>query len=111
LTYVEQAGLQGNLFNDQPEGGFITWFSDGRIPVFMDGRYLFTPLFGEMRELNRQVVRSPRLEPWSIFLSHWNISYAIVDGGPFGLTYPNSEFKFSYRNVMFPRADWALVYW
>ncbi|TBR21790.1 hypothetical protein EPO15_09380 [bacterium] len=59
LEFVEREGISGNLFNDYGFGGFIAWASQGRRPVYYDGRYLFQDLLGreDLSQANYAVVR------------------------------------------------------
>ncbi|MBI3299045.1 MAG: hypothetical protein HYZ75_12825 [Elusimicrobia bacterium] len=49
LAFLDREGLGGTLFNDYTFGGFVTWQSGGRRPVFQDGRYLFQDLLVSSR--------------------------------------------------------------
>lgn len=110
--FVQAQNIRGTMYNTYHMGGYIEWALGMDRKIFMDGRYIFQPLLVEHARLDGALFKNPRAEDWQIFLNRYGVDYAIVDYGSF--TIPSkgkTPFSLSSVNFMFPRSDWALVYW
>jgi hypothetical protein len=77
MTFLEQASLQGNLFNANKWGGYILFRTHQRYPVFVDGRWV---------TIGEQVVRdahaiSHRLPSFDGLIEQYRIEILLVHRG------------------------------
>lgn len=112
-AFVKHEGIKGTLYNSYGYGGYLEWALGPQQKVFMDGRYIFYPLLIEIQDLmmGRKVAFSSRA--WATTFDHYGIDFAITKYEPLRLVdsqlapFPSK----SVLNLMFPRSNWALVYW
>lgn len=97
--YVHERNIQGTMYNAYHYGGYIEWVLGPERKVFMDGRYIFHPLLLDHVRLNELSLNDPRSPAWPDYLASKGVNYAIVD------------YDTVLLDAMFPRKDWALVYW
>jgi uncharacterized membrane protein YtjA (UPF0391 family) len=75
--FVEEQGLDGNMYNDYGEGGYFMWRLFPERRVFMDGRALAYP-----PEFFREILSRSRPGAWSEIVEKYRIDYAIVHRDP-----------------------------
>ena len=106
--FVIENNIQGPLFNSYGFGGYLEWRLGPNRPVFMDGRYPFMKFMEEQRSFFKGAVEDT-VDRWREYFQRYKINFAItnypayIPEGPFA--------ELSPLNMMFPRSDWALVYW
>jgi hypothetical protein len=112
-AFVKTNGLNGTLYNTYHFGGVIEWSMGQALPVFMDGRYLFQPLLIEHARLDNTLRWIPTPDAWQDFFTRYHVDMAISEYGPLEDidSRGRAPFSFASVNLMFPRTDWALVYW
>lgn len=109
--FVQDNNITGRLFNSYGYGGFLSWTLGPERKIFMDGRYPFYSLLQEKTSLlERPVIRD---KDWQTFFSKYGVDHALTK---YFLTwlplpYPQEPFPISMMDIMFPPAEWALVYW
>lgn len=111
--FIQEHDLKGTLYNTYHFGGAIEWVLGKSMPVFMDGRYIFHPLLVDHSRLDNGLLARPDPTQWQQFLGSYGVDIAISEYGP--LEHIDSQgqapFALTSANLMFPRSDWALVYW
>lgn len=97
------------MFNDWNSGGELGWRFNGRIKVFMDGRYIFIPL------LEEQYIAFSSVENWRIFSNAYGIDYAVISNA--SIMKKKIEVKkdsiYIRRPIylrFFDKKNWSLVY-
>ena len=92
---MQQAGLEGPVFNSHNLGGYIAWSLYPRVRVFQDSRLQAYP-----PEHFRRIIDASRSQ------DDWNTLVAGVDWAMISVPRPN-QLSGAGR---FPAADWATVY-
>ena len=92
---MQQAGLEGRVFNSHNLGGYIAWSLYPRVRVFQDSRLQAYPA-----EHFRRIIDASRSQ------DDWNTLVAGVDWAMISVPRPN-QLSGAGR---FPAADWATVY-
>ncbi len=111
VDFLDAIGARGRVFNSYSFGGYLTWRLHPRIRTFYDGRFHCTQL---IYDENAARV-SPRA--WREFLDRHDASFAVMDWvweGGLNAILHNAWKKrpgASPYALMFPRRDWALIYW
>jgi hypothetical protein len=95
VAFVQQAGLEGPVFNSHNLGGYIAWSLYPRVRVFQDSRLQAYP-----PEHFRRIIAASRSQ------DEWNALVAGVDWAIISVPRPN-QLSGAGR---FPAADWATVY-
>lgn len=110
--FIQKSGLQGTLYNPYHWGGFLEWTLGPDRKIFMDGRYLFFPLFKEEVNAVKALTLDTSGNAWRHFLQTHKIEVAVVsyDQG-LDIVSPATPFPLVPVNLMFPRDQWALVFW
>jgi len=75
IEFVRKQGLKGKMFNHYNYGGFLTW-QLREYPVFIDGRFSGTKLFGQYEKV------STLKEDWQAVLSKYDVNWMIVPTNP-----------------------------
>ncbi|MCB4756548.1 MAG: hypothetical protein LHV69_05895 [Elusimicrobia bacterium] len=111
--FVKANNVPGNMFNEYGAGGYLSWELGPKRKVFMDGRYLFYPLLVEQNRLNYELSSGIQRSHWPAYLEKNSVSYAIVRYPALRIRYINDDPGFCLTNInaMFPRSQYALVYW
>jgi len=111
--FVERNNIRGSMFNTYHYGGYIEWAFGKDRKVFLDGRYLFQPFLVEMMRIKRGMAADLNKEGWRIFLNRYAVDYAIVDysGENEKFLFKEIPFPLTLYNGVFPREEWALVFW
>jgi len=78
--YVERSGLQGPLYNDFGQGGYLIWRLGPAHPVFQDGRVPAYPA-AFLREVYDSF-RPGDPGPWGALMDRWGVAWALVDRFP-----------------------------
>ncbi len=110
--FISANGIQGRMYNTYQLGGYIEWALGPGHPVFMDGRYLFHPLLVTHMKLDLHLAQNLEGSPWKNLLTLAGVDHAILDYTP--PAFPSqgrTPFPLAWQNLVFPRAEWALVYW
>lgn len=111
VDFLETIGAQGRVFNSYSFGGYLSWRMHPRIRTFYDGRFNCTQLLHEENNARQSPQR------WSLFLRRHDARFAVMDwvweGGLNHLLGPKWKRgpRESPYEMMFPRRDWALIYW
>jgi hypothetical protein len=101
LTFVEENGLRGPMFNSFPFGDYLCWRAAPERKVFIHGRNDVFPesFFEEYLSAHRSA------EEWTAVTERYGITYAI-------LQYAVTESGGGRRmNHLVERTDWVPVYW
>lgn len=97
-AFIKEHNIQGVMYNEYGDGGYLDWALGPERKVLMDGRYLFYDLLAEKDKIYSGSVQYAR-EKDEKFLERYAVTYAIV-----------SSDQYNHR-VMFPEKSWALVQW
>jgi hypothetical protein len=113
VAFLDANHIDGTLFNTYGYGGYIEWASGTGRPVFMDGRYIFYPLVEQYENVMLGRGQEINVANWARYFNEFGIDHALVKYEPLRLHRAwNFPVKHeSAMNVMFPKKDWALVYW
>ncbi|MCG3205635.1 MAG: hypothetical protein KCHDKBKB_02357 [Elusimicrobia bacterium] len=110
--FIQKNKISGKLYNTYHMGGAIEWALGPTHPVFMDGRYLFHSLLVYHHQLDTDLLSTADGSAWQKFLASYGIDHAIVDYNPMVIpSQGKTPFPFAWANLVFPRTEWALVYW
>ena len=102
FAFIQAEKIAGPFYNDYSLGGQWLWALGQDPPVFIDGRY---PAVRGYMPVMRDVIQGRQSAAnWRSFLQHYGIQAALV-------TYQNIGPLPSLFQAMFPREEWALVYW
>lgn len=105
--FIQQAPLDGPMFNSPGFGGYLIYALHPRQKVFWDGRNeLYVPLLQEVRTALPDAAR------WGVFLKKYGVEWALVK-------YQGEEQVRSGERMLlrpwsvnhFPPAEWKLVFW
>jgi|GEM_PF-3274054 len=109
--FIKKNNVQGTMFNTLGYGGYIAWALGPDIKHFMDGRLIFFPLFMEFENLANK--ESSTIEGWRSYFQKYRVDMAITPHGNsvLGLTKEGTFQYVAITDVMFPREEWALLYW
>lgn len=112
-AFIRERNIQGSLYNSYELGGYVAWSLGPERKIFMDGRYLFHPLAMEQSVLNAQLQKDVHHPGWKNYLERYGVVSAVVSREGFTIPAMVSRTPFHFRayNAMFPRQDWALVFW
>lgn len=97
-NYLEQKGIQGNMFNTYGIGGY---FIHRGFPVFIDGRNVD---YG-MDFMTLTYAAGINEKQWNDLVERYNITYAVVDYDAIRL-----EDHIPYSMVLDDNAEWTLTY-
>ncbi len=116
--FVKTYHVKGKMFNVYDDGGFISWALGPDKKIFCDGRYLFLPLLKEQNQLFKQAMETYSVNVWKKFFEKNQIDLAVLryymlEDMPFSFVSSGkkSPYPLYLFNLMFPRSDWAMVYW
>ncbi|OGR61080.1 MAG: hypothetical protein A2X34_07025 [Elusimicrobia bacterium GWC2_51_8] len=110
--FVKKNGLQGRMHNPLGYGGYIDWALGPDWKVFVDGRYIFYPILVEEQKILNCPRQSFNESAWKTFFDRYGIDYAIERFDDVPLLSKNDFLRFrSVLSFMFPKKEWALVYW
>lgn len=95
VRFLKESGAPGRLFNTMREGGYLVWWSGGRVKVFVDGR---TDVYGDefLREFS-----SINAGNWAAITDRWAINTAMV---------PNQGYEGVVSMLCAPGSGWAPVH-
>lgn len=108
VSFLRNERVSGNLLNSYVSGGYLDWYAYPLDRVFMDGRYY--PFSGVLKDYRDSL---KTVDGFERFLHRYPFDIAL---------YPYQSFKLKGKNavegsprrdpgvVLFPRKDWALVY-
>lgn len=107
--FIDDAGIRGRVFTTLRYGNHFTWALGPDRKTLMYGSYLFLPYIEQTEELiNADEIR---LRAWNRFLRENEIDYVLT---PYARhRFPGDEerpYPTSLLEHVFPRNDWALVY-
>jgi len=108
--FVIDYKVQGTMYNSYEIGGYLGWALYKKAKVFMDGRYLFYPVVQDVVQLNSYGDRLFREKQWAEYLEAYKITHAVVSY-PFLEMREDLSYTVTPLDVMFPRKNWALVFW
>lgn len=107
VSFINRERISGNILNSYVSGGYLDWYAPSA-KVFMDGRYY--PFSGVLKDYRDSL---KTVDGFERFLHRYPFEIAV---------YPYQSFKLKGKNavegsprrdpgvVLFPRKDWALVY-
>ncbi len=98
LTWIKAHPVKGRLFTPFAWGGYITWTTQGKIKVFMDGRL---PLYGDKVYQEYCKIFYGDSQDCLPLLNRYHIEVLIVS--------PKNHYKFFEQ--LDKSGEWALVYW
>lgn len=110
-AFVRDNGIDGRMYNDYGDGGYLEWTLGPARLTFMDGRYLFHPFLRKLARFESLADPERGRAFWAEWFARHGVDHAIVPllflsadfaGGAAGLT---------YGDVMFPDDAWSFVYW
>jgi len=111
--FLTENNISGRMYNSFRFGGFLNWVLKGREKVFMDGRYIFYPLLVERHDLRTEKTGYMTEQRWQDYFERYGVDYAVMgwDSLRVGRKVGDPSYYPSIYNLMFPRKDWALVFW
>jgi len=112
-AFLKDHAIKGRMYNEYAYGGFLEWTLGEDFPVFMDGRYPFYPLLEqEAAPLYEGLPYAVLRDRYAAHLKSHRVEYAVMGYSDFQVPSPDpSPFSLTPLNVMFPRSEWALVFW
>jgi len=111
--FIKDQNIQGQMYNTYDFGGFLNYDLGPEQKIFQDGRYIFYPFVVQEHQFTTQMKDGITKSGWVEYLDSYNVDYAICKYSIFGVKYTSGDppFWISTLNVMFPRSQWALVFW
>lgn len=113
-NFLRQHDIQGRMFNTYKFGGYVEWVFGKSRKVFFDGRYIFQPFLFEINDF-KHILAEKGLDhsPWKAFFERYGVDYGLVSDPEGKIYFPQAflPFSLSHISAIFPREQWALVYW